>query len=93
MAIIKPTPTHAQPTIDALRDMSEPTRRDLNRGARRAPMTYEASPIKRRRSTKAEVDRRREALLRIVDAMKPMTVRQVYYQATVRGIVDKTEAG
>ncbi len=25
--------------------------------------------------------------------MKPMTVRQVFYQATVRGIVDKTEAG
>jgi hypothetical protein len=25
--------------------------------------------------------------------MKPMTVRQVFYQATVRGIVEKTEAG
>ena len=25
--------------------------------------------------------------------MKPMTVRQVFYQATVRGIIEKTEAG
>jgi len=54
---------------------------------------YPASRIKRHRSTKAEVDRRREALLRIVAAMKPMTVRQVFYQATVAGIVEKSEAG
>ena len=25
--------------------------------------------------------------------MRPMTVRQVFYQATVRGLVEKTEAG
>lgn len=49
--------------------------------------------IKRKRSTKAEVEARREALYAIVEAMKPMTVRQVFYQATVRGIVDKSEAG
>ena len=55
--------------------------------------TYQASPIKRGRSTKAEVGARRLALYDIVKAMQPMTVRQVYYQATVRGIVDKTEAG
>ena len=54
---------------------------------------YEASPIKRHRSTKAEVERRRERLYEIVEAMKPMTVRQVFYQATVRGIVEKSEAG
>jgi hypothetical protein len=29
----------------------------------------------------------------IIDAMRPMTVRQVFYQATIRCIVDKTEAG
>lgn len=52
---------------------------------------YQASPIKRFRSTKAEVEARRQALYEIVQAMQPMTVRQVYYQATVRGIVDKTE--
>jgi hypothetical protein len=54
---------------------------------------YVARPIKRHRATKAEVERRREALYEIVAAMKPMTVRQVFYQATVRGIVEKSEAG
>jgi hypothetical protein len=32
-------------------------------------------------------------LLTIIRAMRPMTVRQVFYQATVRGLVEKTEAG
>jgi hypothetical protein len=31
--------------------------------------------------------------LEIVKAMKPMTVRQVFYQATVRGIIEKSELG
>jgi hypothetical protein len=50
-----------------------------------------ASPIKRIRATKAEVEARREALLAIVDDGRPMTVRQVFYQATVRGLVAKVE--
>jgi len=54
---------------------------------------YEASPIKRFRATKAQVGDRRAALFDIVSEMQPMTVRQVYYQATVRNIVEKTEAG
>jgi hypothetical protein len=54
---------------------------------------YETSPIKRQRSTKAEVEARREALLDIIDGGKPMTVRQVFYQATVRGLVEKAESG
>jgi hypothetical protein len=53
---------------------------------------YQASPI-RRRATKAEVEERRSALFHIVSQMKPMTVRQVFYQATVHGIIEKTEAG
>jgi hypothetical protein len=53
----------------------------------------EGSPIKRRRATKAEVERRRNSLMDIVEAMQPMTVRQMFYQATVRGIVEKSEAG
>jgi hypothetical protein len=53
---------------------------------------YGASHIKRR-STKAEIEARRGALRSIVAEMRPMTVRQVFYQATVRGIVEKTEAG
>lgn len=55
--------------------------------------TYEACHIKRSRATKNEVTHRRLALLQIVDAMKPMTVRQVFYQATVRNVVEKSEAG
>jgi hypothetical protein len=54
---------------------------------------YETSPIKRKRSTKAEVGERRQALFDIVQAMEPMTVRQVFYQATVRGLVEKAESG
>lgn len=58
----------------------------------RDPAINLARPI-RRRSTKAEVERRRARLLEIVEAMNPMTVRQVFYQATVRGLVEKSEAG
>jgi hypothetical protein len=55
--------------------------------------SYQDSPIKRIRSTKAEIEARREALLAIIDDGKPMTVRQVFYQATVRGLVEKAESG
>ena len=54
---------------------------------------YRASPIKRLRATKAEVEGRREALLDIIEAGRPMTVRQVFYQATVHGLVEKAESG
>lgn len=53
---------------------------------------YQARHIKRVRATGAELDRRRVALYTIVSEMEPMTVRQVFYQATVRNIVDKTES-
>jgi hypothetical protein len=36
---------------------------------------------------------RHEALVRIVAEVAPCSVRQVYYQATVHGVVEKTEAG
>ncbi|MGE3782056.1 MAG: hypothetical protein AB7H71_04860 [Alphaproteobacteria bacterium] len=54
---------------------------------------YQASQIKRRRSTKAEVEHRRNELHDIVAGMHPMTVRQVFYQTSVRGIVEKSETG
>jgi hypothetical protein len=53
----------------------------------------QASQIKRHRATKTEVERRRNALYEIIAEMQPMTVRQVFYQATVKDIVEKTEAG
>jgi hypothetical protein len=56
-------------------------------------MIYEASHLKRSRATKVEIEDRRQKLYKIVRAMRPMTVRQVFYQATVRGIIEKTELG
>src|SRR5262245_50796915 len=58
-----------------------------------AAPVYQARPVKRARATKAEVAARREALLDIIEAGRPMTVRQVFYQATVRGLVEKAESG
>src|SRR4051794_22413129 len=54
---------------------------------------YVASPIKRARASRSEMEARAEVLLDIAEAMQPCTVRQVFYQATVRGLVEKTEAG
>ena len=54
---------------------------------------YQTSQIKRIRSTKAEVEARRQALLEIIEAGHPMTVRQVFYQATLRDLVEKAESG
>jgi hypothetical protein len=54
---------------------------------------YPASRIKRRRSSKAEVERRRGLFYEIIAEMQPVTVRQVFYLATVRGLVPKTESG
>jgi hypothetical protein len=56
---------------------------------------YEASLLKpkRHRSTKADMEVFRSNLYRIVEEQKPMIVRQVYYQASVRDFVEKTEKG
>lgn len=55
--------------------------------------SYEASPLKRHRASKVEIQTRRDALFEIVKAMQPMTVRQVFYQASVRNLVEKSESG
>jgi hypothetical protein len=54
---------------------------------------YAASRIKRVRATKVEMAGRRDQILVIVEEIQPCTVRQVFYQCSVRGLVDKTEAG
>jgi hypothetical protein len=54
---------------------------------------YPVRHIKRYRAPKAEVEQRRQSFFEIVSEMRPMTVRQVFYQASVRGIVDKSDAG
>jgi len=57
-----------------------------------ASLVYQAQ-IRRTRATKAEVEARRAALLDIIEAGRPMTVRQAFYQATVHGLVEKAESG
>lgn len=67
---------------------------DMATWERHVMSVYPTSQIKRGpRATKAEVESRRAALFSIVQQHRPMTVRQVFYQATVRGIIDKTEHG
>jgi hypothetical protein len=57
------------------------------------PPAYQSSLVKRKRSTRAEMEARLDALYDIVAEQQPMTVRQVFYQATVRGLIPKTENG
>jgi hypothetical protein len=63
------------------------------RGANGDARPYAASRLKRKRATQAEMEERAAALLAIAKRSKPCTVRQVFYQATVHGIVEKTERG
>lgn len=44
------------------------------------------------RRTKAAIQALKHALYEIIEEMRPMTVRQVFYQAVSRGLIDKTEA-
>jgi hypothetical protein len=53
--------------------------------------SYEASRIKRQRATRAEMFARFDAIFEIVAEIQPCSVRQAYYQAVVRAIIDKTE--
>jgi hypothetical protein len=57
--------------------------------------TYEASPVKRRRATKVEMEERAEFLIDYAEQHGPITVRGLYYQAEVAEVpgIDKTEAG
>jgi hypothetical protein len=57
-----------------------------------ASAIYQASLTKRRPS-RAEMDQLRQTLVEIVTAMSPVTARQVFYLATVRGLVPKTQGG
>lgn len=54
---------------------------------------YEASPLKRQRRTNAELEWLDGALVEVLADIQPATLRQLFYQATVHGLVPKTEAG
>src|ERR687898_1019537 len=49
------------------------------------------STIKRSRRTRAEIEALDDALIEIVDQFRPVTVRQVFYQAVNRSLVPKSE--
>lgn len=53
--------------------------------------TYGTSPIKRSRRSNDQIASVKDALVEIVEAQAPATVRQVYYRAVSAGIIDKTE--
>jgi hypothetical protein len=47
---------------------------------------------RRARRTRAEMQTIRDGLYEIVEADHPMTIRQIFYQAVTKGLVEKTEA-
>jgi hypothetical protein len=55
------------------------------------PALYRACPTKRVRRTKADIDVVKQAILDVIGADPPMTVRQVFYQLVTRGVIEKTE--
>lgn len=56
---------------------------------------YAASPVKRRRATREEMEERAEFFISYAKEHAPVTVRGLYYQAEVAGLpgIDKTELG
>ncbi len=54
-------------------------------------MTLSSMPDKRQRRTKAAIADICDAIHDVLEADHPMTVRQVFYQLVVRGIIEKTE--
>jgi hypothetical protein len=55
------------------------------------PSSYSASPIKRPRRLKSQVNAIKDAIKAILEADNPQTVRQVFYAMTVRGLIAKRE--
>jgi hypothetical protein len=49
---------------------------------------YESRFVKRRR-TRAELESLDNALINVLDEIRPATLRQLFYAATVRGLADK----
>lgn len=58
-------------------------------------MVYQASPIKRRRATAAEMEMRAQFFIDYAQEHGPVTVRGLYYQTEVGGVpgIGKTESG
>lgn len=56
-------------------------------------MVYEASPVKRQRRTKAQLDAIDDAIIAAVAEDAPVSLRGVYYRVVSAGAVEKTEQG
>ena len=55
-------------------------------------VSYRAYPTSRSRRSKADIDVIKAAIVDVLENDHPMTVRQVFYQLVVRGVIEKTEA-
>jgi hypothetical protein len=53
---------------------------------------YGSRPTKRRRRTRADIDRIKDAVCDALNADWPMTCRQLFYRLVSMGVIDKTEA-
>jgi hypothetical protein len=53
---------------------------------------YQSRPLKRFRRTKTAIEDLKNDLYDVVQEIHPATVRQIFYQAVGRGLVEKTEA-
>jgi hypothetical protein len=73
--------------IDSLMDDFETiTGHDFDKGN-----FYMSRPIKRKRRSKADMERLKSGLYDILAEYHPQTVRGVFYQAVSRGLIEKTE--
>jgi hypothetical protein len=79
--------------IDQTEDKAERKRQQRREAQRRYREKITGKPQGRTRSTVEEMRERRDALYGIVREQQPMTVRQVFYQATVHNLVPKSQAG
>ena len=54
---------------------------------------YGAGPLRRIRPTRLQLQNRREVLVEIVTEGHPLTVRQTFYRAVVKGVTEKSHRG
>src|SRR5262249_45294235 len=57
-----------------------------------AARSYRASPIKRARRSKEDMEAIREVIVEVLRQHRPATVRQVFYRLVSMGAIAKTEA-
>jgi len=71
--------------LDRMRVSERRDNRDMNK-------LYMTRPTKRRRRTKAEIAAIRQAIWETLNQVHPMTVRQTFYQLSVKHVIEKLES-